>query len=584
MKKHMLSYHVGHPNPQKFRSNYQLLNGEWAFVFDENDEGLDKNYQNSFPAEHLTIQVPYPYQAPASGINLPDKQCDVVWYEREFDVDDVNQNHVVTFNSVDYHSMVFVNGMLALEHIGGYDVFQLDVTPYVHKGKNKLTLRIVDEMDIDQIRGKQRWRQKSFTCFYTETSGIVRDVYIEHVSNQHVEDFLLRADYDSKSLTVQAKACQANGCTLKAVVSDLNDNFVGEGSVAVQNDKCEFVINFDDIVGWSHENPYLYNVKLVLQNDGKVVDEILSYCGFTTIATKDKHFYVNGKDTYLKFVLNQGYWQDTITTPSEKQIVDDVKFTLDCGFNGARMHEHTPSPLNFYYMDLYGLYAWHECPSAHGYSFKAQKQYYKQFPRIIKDHFSHPCIMAYVLFNESWGVTEIRESDEIREMTAKMYKLAKAQVGDRLVISNDGWEHTISDVLTFHNYAEKYQTLVDFFTPNLQAIYDGQNAECINNFKNFYAGEYRYGGQPVMFSEFAGIAFDSDTSSGWGYGDSVATAEDFLEKYKGQLQFILEREEIHGFCMTQLTDVYQEKNGLYTMARAPKVDIDAVKKLHDQFC
>ncbi len=584
MKKHMLSYHVGHPNPQKFRSNYQLLNGEWAFAFDENDVGLDNNYQNNFPSEHLTIEVPYPYQSIASGIDLPDKQCDVIWYEREFDIDDLSQTHIITFNSVDYNSMIFVNGNLVMEHTGGYDIFHCDVTPFVCLGKNRLTLRVVDEMDIDQIRGKQRWRQKSFTCFYTETSGIVRDVYIEHLNNKYIEDFLLRADFQSKTLTVDAKTRNAKDCALRVVVTDMDDNFVAQCDKKVDYDNANLAIKLQDVVGWSHENPYLYNIKLILQEDGKDVDEILSYCGFTTIDTKDKHFYINGQDTYLKFVLNQGYWQDTITTPTEQQIVDDIKCMLECGFNGARMHEHTPSPLNFYYMDLYGLYAWHECPSAHGYSFKAQKEYYRQFPRIIKDHFSHPCIMAYVLFNESWGVTEIRESDEIREMTVKMYRLAKEKVGSRLVISNDGWEHTVSDVLTFHNYAEKYQTLVDFFTPNLKLIYDGQNAECISNFKNFYAGEYRYGGQPVMFSEFAGIAFDCDTSSGWGYGDSVATSEDFLNKYQGQLQFILDRNEIRGFCMTQLTDVFQEKNGLYTMERRPKMDINAVKKLHEQFC
>ncbi len=580
----MLSYHVGHPNPQKFRSNYQLLNGEWAFAFDENDVGLDNNYQNNFPSEHLTIEVPYPYQSIASGIDLPDKQCDVIWYEREFDIDDLSQTHIITFNSVDYNSMIFVNGNLVMEHTGGYDIFHCDVTPFVCLGKNRLTLRVVDEMDIDQIRGKQRWRQKSFTCFYTETSGIVRDVYIEHLNNKYIEDFLLRADFQSKTLTVDAKTRNAKDCALRVVVTDMDDNFVAQCDKKVDYDNANLAIKLQDVVGWSHENPYLYNIKLILQEDGKDVDEILSYCGFTTIDTKDKHFYINGQDTYLKFVLNQGYWQDTITTPTEQQIVDDIKCMLECGFNGARMHEHTPSPLNFYYMDLYGLYAWHECPSAHGYSFKAQKEYYRQFPRIIKDHFSHPCIMAYVLFNESWGVTEIRESDEIREMTVKMYRLAKEKVGSRLVISNDGWEHTVSDVLTFHNYAEKYQTLVDFFTPNLKLIYDGQNAECISNFKNFYAGEYRYGGQPVMFSEFAGIAFDCDTSSGWGYGDSVATSEDFLNKYQGQLQFILDRNEIRGFCMTQLTDVFQEKNGLYTMERRPKMDINAVKKLHEQFC
>ncbi len=577
-----LSYKKGHPNPQKFRPGYELLNGEWSFVFDEDDAGLDRGYQTDFPREHLKIIVPYPYQSPASGVNLPDRQCDVIWYEREFLIDDLGGRYIITFNSVDYESQVFINGRLALEHEGGYDIFSVDATPYIKKGKNKLTLRVKDEMNIDQIRGKQRWRKQSFTCFYTETSGIVRDVYIEHLQQSYVEDFIIRADYLTKTFCLEANA--VGGDEISVTLYDREGREVASGKTSLNEGKCKLSFTLDGVNGWSNSSPYLYDVKILLSEGGRACDEILSYCGFKTLETKDKHFYINGTDTYLKLVLNQGYWSDTITTPTEEQIIGDIKLTIDCGFNGARMHEHTPSPLNFYYMDLYGLYAWHECPSAHGYSYKAQKQYYKQFPRIIRDHFSHPCIMAYVLFNESWGVNEIRESDEIREMTADMYRLAKAKAGDRLVISNDGWEHTTSDVLTFHNYAEKYETLRDFFTPNLQAIYDGENAECIDNYKNFYAGDYRYGGQPVVFSEFAGIAFSGDTLTGWGYGDSVGTEKDFLEKYSGQLKFIAQRDEIRGFCMTQLTDVYQEKNGIVTMNREEKVNPSKLKKLHGKFC
>ncbi len=580
---HTRSYRQGHPNPQKFRESYTVLNGVWDFAFDEQNSGIKKHFEQNFPSSSLKINVPYPYQSPASGINLPDKQCDVVWYERTFEVDDLSSEYVITFQSVDYKTVVYINGCPACEHEGGYDIFTVNATPFVKLGTNKLTLRVEDEMRMDQIRGKQRWRRDSFTCFYTETSGIVRDVYMEKLATRHIDDFKLRADYESKILSVDAKIADGAGATLLISLSDKEGKEVASKSVLLDGDSVHTDMVLDFVNAWSHENPYLYDLTFTLSDGEWVFDKVLSYCGFVTFGIKDKHFYVNGVDTYLKFVLDQGYWTDTITTPTEKEIAEDVERTLACGFNGSRMHEHTPSPLNFYYADIYGLYVWHECPSPYGYSYYSNKQCRAQFPRIIDDHYSHPSIMAYVIFNESWGIDDVRRNREIQELTVDLYNQVKAIAGSRFVISNDGWEHTVSDVLTFHNYLETYEELNALFGVNLPATYAGENVECVEGKRKFFSGDYRYSGQPVMLSEFAGIAFDSDAASGWGYGKSVGTQQDFLDKYSAQLRFILEREEIRGFCMTQLTDVYQEKNGLYTMDREQKLAPEIIKELHEQF-
>lgn len=579
--KHVYSYHKGHPNPQRYRENYQSLNGEWKFCFDENDQGLLNRYELDFP-KGVTINVPYPYQCEKSGINLPDKQCDVIWYEKDFTVSDLTKDNLIYFTAVDYKTTVFVNGKYLMRHEGGYDRFYVNVNDFAILGKNKITLRIEDTMEIDQIRGKQRWRKDSFTCFYTETSGIVQDVYMETLDKRHIEDFTLNADYTSKTLTVSATATV--GTSLKVTLKDIDGVTVREEKFDVTENLHDYAIKLDEVNGWTSENPYLYNVTLALYDGGSLVDEIFTYCGFITVKLNGNRVYVNGNDTYLKFVLNQGYFTDTITTPTEEEIENDIKLTLACGFNGARMHEHVPSDLNFYYMDLLGHYAWQECPSAHGYSYKAYKQYFNQFPKLIKQRFSHPCIIGYVLWNESWGIWEIRESEEMQKMTADMYNLVKPMVNGRLVISNDGWEHTVSDVITFHNYAESYDYLHEFLDGNLEKMYNGENTECISNFKKFFVGDYRYQGQAVMFSEFAGIAFNKDTDKrAWGYGDGVGSWQDFLTKYGAQLDFIYDHKEFCGFCMTQLTDVYQEVNGLFTMDRQEKVPVEELKKLHDKF-
>lgn len=578
--RHLKSYHRGHPDPQRYRENYENLNGEWKFAFDEKKEGILLQYERNFPTG-MKIIVPYPYQSAASGIGLSDKQCDVIWYERNFTISSLEQSHIITFLGVDYLTSVFVNGTYVMTHEGGYDAFTVDVTPYAVIGKNKITLRVEDTMAIDQIRGKQRWKESSFKCFYTETSGIVRDVYIEHRNKIHVRDFTLKTDFLKKRLTVCVEA--PAGTVLAIKLFDMEEKTVQEKSFELQEHRGEVTLNVGDVRAWSHEDPYLYNVELTLFADGKEVDKIYSYCGFTTVELRGSRIFWNGRDTYLKFVLNQGYWADKITTPTEEDILKDAQLTLACGFNGARMHEHIPSPLNFYYMDLLGLYVWQECPSAHGYSYKANKQYFMQFPRLIREHFSHPCIMAYVLWNESWGVNEIEESDKIQQMTLDMYEKIKAISNGRLVISNDGWEHTMSDVITFHNYAETREDLCRQLDASLKKIIAGENAYCVYDFKKFFAGDHRYSGQALMLSEFAGIAFERDDKSGWGYGKSVRSAHDFLKKYKGMLDFISEHEEMCGFCMTQLTDVYQEKNGLFTMERKEKVPVDEVRKLHEKF-
>ena len=479
--KHTLSYHKGYPDPQKFREEYELLNGDWKFVFDEDGTGLFKHFEREFPAECLRIRAPYPYQCEKSGIGLPEKQCDTVWYEREFDLSELDRVHRIIFHGVDYQTTVFVNGRYALTHEGGYDMFTVDVPPYAVVGKNKITLRVVDTMAIDQVRGKQRWRKDSFSCFYTETSGIVRDVYMEHLNRLHIEDFTLRADYASGTLRVDFTA--PKGTELTVSLSDADGKPVAEQTFSAEDGVAALAIK--NARGWSCDDPYLYNVELTLKENGKTVDRVLSYCGFITIEARGGRFFLNGKDTYLKFVLDQGYWVDTITTPTEEEIVGDIELTLACGFNGSRMHERVPAPLNFYYMDLYGLYAWQECPSANAYSYAVYKQYFKQFSRMIRDHFSHPCILAYVLFNESWGVNEISESAEEQKLTVDMYNLVKRQAGGRLVISNDGWEHTVSDILTFHNYIESYEELHAFLGGSLDGVVAGENRSAWSITKSF---------------------------------------------------------------------------------------------------
>lgn len=578
---HTKSYHKDHPNPQKYRENYISLNGEWDFMFDEEDLGMDKKYFESFPKDSRKIIVPYPYQAEKSGIHLPDEHIDTIWYHRSFEIDDLSKTYLLTFLAVDYESILFVNGQKAFKHVGGYDSFSVDISKYLHKGHNDITLRIIDHTSVDQIRGKQTWRNKVFECFYTDTSGIVLPVYLEILNEKHIEYFSFKGDFANKVLNIHLEA----DSSLKYRI----EVFKRGEDVAIKDEifscaELDHKIAFEEVVGWSFGNPYLYDVKLSLLDGNKVLDEILTYFGFISFEAVNGHIFVNDVDTYLKFVLDQGYFPGVITTPTEEQIIQDLENILACGFNGLRKHEKIECPLFFYYADLLGLYMWQECPSAHWYSYDSMKHYHVQLPRQIRDHFSHPCIMTYVIFNESWGVQDLWRYKEMREEVDKLYDLVKSMSLDRFVVSNDGWEHCKTDLLTFHNYAA-YEEDLDKEISSFEPLKNGENMKIATWGKTMFASaEYHYEGQPILFTEFAGIAFDySNKESEWGYGAKVKGEQGYLERYASQLNYIKKMKDIRGFCMTQLTDVEIEKNGLYTFERVPKMDIAQIKKLHDQF-
>lgn len=578
---HTKSYHKGHPNPQKYRDSYISLNGKWDFYFDKNDEGMANEFYKSFPKEKLEIIVPYPYQAKASGINLPDLHVDVIWYHKTIEIEDLSKNYLLTFLAVDYETILFVNGQRVYKHVGGYDSFSVDISKYLIKGVNHITLRVKDETSVDQIRGKQTWRDKPFECFYTDTSGIVLPVYLEVLNQNYIQYFSFKGDYKSKTLSIHLEANK--DLKYRIEIFPRGESKATKDEIFDCKDLKHEIV-FKEVEPWNFAHPYLYDVKLSLIENGQTVDEILTYFGFVSFRSEKGHIFINDVDTYLKFVLDQGYFPDVITTPTEEQIILDLNNILECGFNGLRKHEKIECPLFFYYADVLGLFMWQECPSAHWYSFYSMKRYEEQLPRQIRDHFSHPCIMSYVIFNESWGIQDLYRYPEMRQSVDKLYDLVKSMSLDRFVISNDGWEHCKSDLLTFHNYAA-YEKDLDKEIPSFGPLKKGENMKIASWGKTMFASnEYHYEGQPILFTEFAGIAFDySNKNAEWGYGDKVHDEEGYLNRYASQLQYIKKMKDIRGFCMTQLTDVEIEKNGIYTFERKAKMNIVKIKALHDQF-
>ncbi len=255
------------------------------------------------------------------------------------------------------------------------------------------------------------------------------------------------------------------------------------------------------------------------------------------------------------------------------------------GFNGCRKHQKVEDPRFLYWADRLGFLVWGECAASPSYSEDAAARLTREWVEIIERDFNHPCIAAWVPLNESWGIPAVRSSGQQQHHSLAMYHLIHSLDPTRLVISNDGWELTVSDICAVHNYnhgqpdeTAKY----DYFKLSLSTkehIFQSQPAH-----RAIYANGFAHRGEPILLTEFGGIAYriGAGSQQGWGY-TSVNGEEDFLREYRRVLEAVYSSTAIHGFCYTQLTDVEQEVNGLLTYDRKPKCDLKEIRNINSMW-
>jgi beta-galactosidase/beta-glucuronidase len=576
--KHTKSYHEGHPNPQGYRPDFLLLNGKWNFLFDDEDVGLSKKYYENFPKTKLIINVPYAYESPRSGIE--DKsEHNVLWYQKSFDYEKKKDVVLLHIEKSDYLTKVWLNGNYVGEHKGGYDAFTFDVSKHLVKGNNSLVIRVYDSKDARQPRGKQTWKATPFECFYHGTSGIYGDIWLEEVDNVYLKRFILTPVAKERKLKVKAMFSDESigfKFTIKAAFAG---EIVAKHEYLIKSNIQEFEMLIPgELKLWSTETPHLYDLELCTGS----ADKVLSYFGFNDVGIKGKYITLNEKETYLKFVLDQGYFWGGDLTATYEDFMIDINYLKAAGFNGVRKHEKVESKLFFYLADRYGLLNWVEYPSPHLFDNNKAEVLKEQWTNIIKEHMSHPSVMAYVCYNESWGVHQILTDTDQQKFTVDLYHLTKKLDPHRLAISNDGWEHTESDLLTVHNYQETYEELTKTYE-NMESDLKTKGNTMANETRKAYAEGYKYRGEPILITEFAGIAIDHNTSDGWGYGKAAIGTEGFLAKLEGQLKAIKKFDFFVGYCITQLSDVYQEKNGLLAHDRSIKIDPKELKELISKY-
>ena len=335
------------------------------------------------------------------------------------------------------------------------------------------------------------------------------------------------------------------------------------------------------IYPWSPEHPNLYDISFTLKRNGKVLDEVLSYFGMREISIDGHNVLLNEYPLYQRLILDQGYWKDShLTAPDEDALITDIDKVISAGYNGVRKHQKIEDERFLYWADVKGLLVWSEAAATYEFNDDAVTNFTREWIEIVRQNYNHPSIITWTPFNESWGIPEVKADKSHQAFVKTIYNLTKSYDRYRPVVGNDGWEHTISDIITLHEYMEKGDIFSEHFGKHLDEILN--NTLFYNTLpKLAFADGYAYKGQPIIISEYGGIAFNH-SSKGWGYGKKVNNEEEFIKRFDSITTAIKKIDAICGFCYTQVTDVQQEINGLMDMDRNFKVDPEIIKEINER--
>lgn len=603
-----------YPRPQLQRERWMNLNGQWQFSFDDDFVGFKENWQKPGFELDMKIEVPFAPESKMSGIGDPSRH-EHVWYKRKFTVpSDWDEEIVLHIGAADYISKVFINGNMLTEHVGGNVPISVNITDALvgdwrNGEEQEVAVYCYDPSYDESIpRGKQSWTDESQGIWYTRTTGIWQTVWLEPVSEYHIDRIKLTPDIDKGVIEIDLDVA---GTTTKVPERRFQDKLSYNIKISFEGeliaDQRVLITEFSnnkqviDVFGlksfnglshgfrrcWSPENPRLYDLEISLFKNDIEVDKIDSYFGMRKVSIDKGQLYLNNRPYYPKLILDQGYWPESLmTAPSDQAFIDDINFTKAFGFNGCRKHQKIEDPRFLYWADKIGFLVTGEMASSSVYTEQGALNYEREWMEAVVRDYNHPSIIAWVPFNESWGVPNIRDNKYQQAHTLSVYHLIKSIDQTRPVVNNDGWVLTETDICAIHCYShgnpdrEDEQDKVEFFkrfTKEKDLLLSTYAADL-----PIFADGFEYKGQPIMLTEVGGIAYQNDESDSWGY--TQANDEDaFLRQFDHVISSILESPVVSGLCYTQLTDVEQETNGLLTYDRKPKVDPEKIKKIMDKW-
>ncbi len=560
-----------YPRPQFQRKNWINLNGTWEFEMDSAQVGREKEW---YKQAHLagSIQVPFCPESKLSGVGCLDFM-NAVWYKKRVEVPKTWREGriLLWFGAVDYYATVWVNGNEIGQHTGGYTPFCVDVTGYAPL----LEITVCAQDDVRSGRqpaGKQSERLHSYGCLYTRTTGIWQTVWLEHVPEVYIKQLKMTPQVESQSVHLEVGLSQMVQQAQLQVEACYEGEPMGNREISVNGRQVSLDLPLKQLHLWDTGQGRLYGLHITFQSKYGA-DEVDSYFGMRSISWDDRAFYLNGRPVFQRLVLDQGFYPDGIyTAPEEEALKTDIMLSMQMGFNGARMHEKVFEPRYLYWADRLGYLLWGEYPNWQMDISQAHSTdiYLPQWLESVQRDYNSPALIGWCPFNETWDYEGHKQNDDTLR---NIYWATKAVDPTRPVIDTSGNYHVITDFYDIHDYTQDPGTFAQRYAP----LREGGEP-----FESFPQRQH-YQGQPFWISEYGGIAWEEERrEDGWGYGDRPKGKEEFLQRYRELTQVLLSNPNMMGFCYTQLYDVEQEINGLYTYSRIPKFNPEAIRAINSQ--
>lgn len=571
-----------YPRPQLVRKDWMNLNGKWSFTLDLSNSGIDKKKYNETIDDRIII-VPFCPESKLSGIEFKDFMP-AVWYQRKIVIASEWKKKRIKlhFGAVDYHATVWINGIEVGQHKGGYTPFCFDITDNLNKDENILTLCAKDDIrNGKQPRGKQSSNFYSQGCDYSRTTGIWQTVWLEAVDEICIDN--LKFTPLVNECAVEVEIVTSNAADSASIEVLFNNRQMAKKEVTFDGCRSISIINLKESHLWSAGQGNLYDINIEIKDDGKVTDSVQSYFGLRSVTWDKKGIKINDEYIFQRLVLDQGFYPDGIyTAPTDYDLKKDIQLSMDMGFNGARLTEKIFEPRYLYHADKMGYLCWGE----HGNwglditTTDALKHFLPEWMEAVNRDYNHPSIVGWCPFNETWdrprdcqnaNIAIPQEDDVLRFV----YYVTKEMDKTRPVIDTSGNYHVITDIFDVHNYNQNAEKFADLF----KGLENG-------DVYNPYPERQKYDGQPYFVSEYGGIWWaPENTNNGWGYGGEAMRpkkSEDFINRYKELTEILLKNDHICAFCYTQLYDIEQEVNGLYTYDRKAKFNPEKISDINTQ--
>ncbi|KAI8635493.1 glycoside hydrolase family 2 protein [Xylariaceae sp. FL1651] len=554
---------------------------------------------------------------------------------------DAGDRVLVRFGAVDYEVTVWASGYLAGQHRGGHVPFDIDITDALAsarkstgKGEVQLVLRVRDSpSDLAQPRGKQYWAPQPESIFYTPSSGIWQPVMLEVVpatrlgnssagtvlKSNNIYSGVLNAEISvlgrraghSYSVGIEGSLNGYPIATKKENLPKDKDYAFVKLPLALSEDQKKSapqsvtsIAPYDNTdcwlngLGlWSPDHPILYDLVIRLyDSEGNVIDEVKTYTGFRHLDWNkgDGTFRLNGKPLFQALCLDQGYWPETgLTPPSPESLKVDIELAKKMGFNGCRKHQKVEDPVFLYWADKLGYLVWGEMANAYEFNAEYIDRMNQEWTEAVKRDINHPSVITWTPVNESWGYPSLKDSVEQRNHVRSLYYLTKTLDPTRPVNDNCGWEHVLTDLSTFHDYSDASVLSKTCATleKTLERNWAGRPMFVGPIGDDVDPGTKHQPGAPLICTEFAGVNIAPSSSKGddiqpqggggeWGY-TTASDASDLLKRIEALVKAVIQGSHCSGFVYTQLSDIEQEVNGVYSFDRKEKIPAAEVKKIFD---